>query len=140
MKVAIKITKAPDGLLTFSGPIETRDTMLPYYLKGKERLLIFSSREEALRAIEKISALEAAGRLTPDQRRARIAELRDELIALGINLTNFGKACKWSTRVLWRGTRNSIYAMDLLAREMRGVIERVKEAGKGISGGYYNNL
>jgi len=134
MKYAIKITKAPDGLLTFSGPIETRDTMQPY-VKGRENLLIFNSREGALQAIEKMSALEAAGRLTPEQRRARIAELRDELIALGVNLTNFGKACGWSTRLLFRrGTRNSIYAMDLLAREMRGVIERVKEAGKGRHG------
>lgn len=140
MRYAIKVTKAPDGLLTFSGPIETRDTIQPY-VKGRESLFIFNSREEALQAIEKISALEAAGRLTPDQRRARIAELRNELIALGINLTNFGKACGWSTRILFRqGTRNSIYAMDLLAREMRGVIERVKEAGKGWQGGGYNNL
>lgn len=132
MKYAIKITKAPDGLLTFSGPIETRDTMQPY-IKGSEKLFIFNSREGALQAIEKISVLEAAGRLTPDQKRARIAELRGELIHLGINLTNFGKACKWSTRILFRqGTRNSIYAMDLLTREMRGVIERVKEAGRVI--------
>ena len=131
MKYAIKITKAPDGLLTFSAPMDTRDTLKPY-ITGRERLLIFSSREEALRGIEKISALEAVGRLTPEQRRDRIAELRGELIALGVNLTNFGKACGWGTRILFRqGTRTSIYAMDLLAREMRGVIERVKEAGKG---------
>lgn len=134
MKYAVKIAKAPDGLLTFSGPIETRDTMQPY-VKGRENLLIFNSREGALQAIEKMSALEAEGRLTPEQHRARIAELRGELIALGVNLTNFGKACGWSTRLLFRrGTRNSIYAMDLLAREMRGVIERVKEAGKGRPG------
>ena len=84
MKYAIKITKAPDGLLTFSGPIETRDTMQPY-VKGREKTFSYSTPGRGpCKPSKKISALEAAGRLTPDQRRARIAELRDELIALGI--------------------------------------------------------
>lgn len=129
MKYGIKAVKV-NGLWQYSPPVEVRDTTAPY-TKVREKLYVFDDVNSAVAALEKMEALEAAGVMTPEQSRARIAELRKELASLGVNLTRFAAAAGWSQTLIFRGgCRASIYALELLAREMRGLISRVEHAGR----------
>lgn len=129
MKYGIKAVKV-NGLWQYSPPVEVRDTTAPY-TKVREKLFVFDDVNSAVAALEKLEALEAAGVMTPEKSRARIAELRKELASLGVNLTRFAAAAGWSPCLIFRdGRRASVYAMELLAREMRELIGRVEHAGR----------